>query len=376
MIQKNPSIESPRVDRKILRRGWTTGACATAAAKAACVGLISGTIPDYITAYFPCNISHIFSIKNKFLSKSLATASVIKDAGDDPDITHGAEIIVDVAQAPDGHGLVFQAGSGVGLVTRPGLALAVGEPAINYSPRAMIAQNIAFARHIFSSDLLLTVSIKNGLKLSKYTFNKRLGIIGGLSVLGTTGVVIPYSCSAWVTTIQRGIDIARAAGITHIAGATGRTSERAVQRLLCLPDIALIAMGDFVGALLHYLRNHPLPHLTLAGGFAKLAKLARGALDLHSGRCSFDPSFLAQMARNNGASPALTARLCASESANHAMNLARKEDMNLAVAVAREARKKVKEIVGSAVSVNVVIFDRDGTLLTGETPGREEKVKY
>ncbi len=366
MIKKNSIIEHAHSDRAMLRKGWTTGACATAAAKAACIGLVSGTIPDRIKVHLPYNLVHTFSLKERILANGLATASVIKDAGDDPDITHGAEIFVDVAQAPAGHGIVFRAGSGVGLVTRPGLALAVGEPAINYSPRAMITRNIAFARHVLSSDFSLTIGIVNGLKLSHYTLNKRLGIIGGLSVLGTTGVVIPYSCSAWVTTIQRGIDIARAAGLTHIAGATGRTSERAIQRLLRLPDIALIEMGNFVGALLHYLHNHPIPRLTLAGGFAKLAKLAQGALDLHSGRCNFDASFFAKIACTEGASKALIARIGSSDSAHHAMALAKGDGLDIAVSVVREARKKATEIIGSAVSVNVMLFDRDGKFLAGE----------
>src|SRR5579884_943168 len=125
--------------------------------------------------------------------------------------------------------------------------------------------------------------------------NARLGIVGGLSILGTTGIVVPYSCASWIHAIHRGIDVARAAGLDHIAAATGPTSERAVQRLYRLPEHALIDMGDFVGGTLKYLRRHPVPRLTLAGGFGKMAKLAAGHLDLHSARSEVDIAALADL---------------------------------------------------------------------------------
>ena len=177
----------------------------------------------------------------------------------------------------------FHAGEGVGTITLEGLQLPPGEAAINTVPRRMIADALSeIAGHL--PDVAVTISIPGGEELAKRTMNARLGIVGGLSILGTTGIVVPYSCSAWIHSIHRGIDVARAAGLTHIAAATGSTSERAVQVLHGLPEIALIDMGDFVGGTLKYLRRHPVPRLTLAGGFAKLAKLGQGALDLHSGR--------------------------------------------------------------------------------------------
>ena len=364
--KRSPSIEVCYTDRTMLRRGWTTGACATAAAKAACLGLIYGTIPNNITIQLPGGIYPKFNIKNSIISGRLATASVIKDAGDDPDITHGAEVVVDVTLAPAGHGLVFQAGAGVGCVTCPGLALEVGEPAINCSPRAMIKGNIAFALQKLSPDLLLTVGIVNGVKLAKYTLNSRLGIIGGLSVLGTTGIVIPYSCAAWIKTIQHGVDIARATGLTHIVGATGRTSEQAAQKLLGLSDSALIEMGDFVGVLLKYLRYHPIPHLTLAGGFAKLAKLAQGELNLHSGRCSFNAAFLAHLALRSGAIASLVTLISSAKSAQHALILAKKAGFDLSSSVAREAHKVAMKVVESTIKINIVIFDSNGNFLAGE----------
>ena len=236
-----------------------------------------------------------------------ARAGVVKDAGDDPDVTHGALVIAETAWAAPGSGIGFAAGEGVGTVTRAGLPLAVGEPAINPAPRAMICDALldAAAEHgAAAPDLPVTISIPGGERLAEKTMNARLGIVGGLSILGTTGIVVPYSCASWIHAIHRGIDVARAAGLDHIAAATGATSERAVQRLYGLPDHALIDMGDFVGGTLKYLRAHPVERLTIAGGFAKLAKLAAGHLDLHSARSRVDITGLCGMLAECGAEPA------------------------------------------------------------------------
>ena len=149
--------------------------------------------------------------------------------------------------------------------------------------------------------MTVTLSIPGGERLAEKTMNARLGIVGGLSILGTTGIVVPYSCASWIHSIQRGIDVARAAGLDHIAAATGTTSERAVQRFYALPDHALIDMGDFVGGTLKYLRRHPVARLTLAGGFAKIAKLAAGHLDLHSSSSQVDLALLCEILAAAGA---------------------------------------------------------------------------
>ena len=169
-------------------------------------------------------------------------------------------------------------------MTRPGLPVPPGEPAINPVPRQMMRDAIAevAAAHGDAGDVEIEIAIPGGEALAAKTLNGRLGIVGGLSILGTTGIVVPYSCSAWIHSIHRGIDVARAAGLAHIAGATGSTSEAAVQKLHGLPEIALIDMGDFVGGMLKYLRTHPVPRVTIAGGVGKMTKLAQGLLDLHS----------------------------------------------------------------------------------------------
>ncbi|HTV89571.1 MAG TPA: cobalt-precorrin-5B (C(1))-methyltransferase, partial [Stellaceae bacterium] len=266
-----------------LRRGWTTGACAAAAAGAAFAAQLTGCFPDPVTIRLPQGQTPSFPLALAECGDGVVRAGIIKDAGDDPDVTDGALIIAELRPSLPGAGILFRAGDGVGTVTRPGLALAVGEPAINPAPRRMIRDALlefAAAAGAPPPDLIVTIAIPGGERMAARTMNARLGILGGLSVLGTTGVVVPYSCASWIHAIQRGIDVARAAGLGHIAAATGRTSEQAVQRLYALPEQALIDMGDFVGGTLKYLRRRPVPFLTLAGGFGKFAKLAAGHLDL------------------------------------------------------------------------------------------------
>ena len=229
---------------------------------------------------------------------------MIKDAGDDPDVTHGALVLATVRRGAAGSGVQFKAGPGVGTVTLPGLPVPPGEPAINPVPRKMMRAAIAEVARALGhpGDVEIEIAIPHGEEMAAKTLNARLGIVGGLSILGTTGVVIPYSCAAWIASIHNGIDVARATGLTHVAGATGRTSEAAVKALYDLPETALLDMGDFVGGTLKYLRTHPVPRVTIAGGIAKITKLAQGMLDLHSARGRVELGALAEVAREGGGS--------------------------------------------------------------------------
>jgi cobalt-precorrin-5B (C1)-methyltransferase len=221
------------------------------------------------------------------------------------------------------------------------------------------------AAHDTSPDAEVEISIPGGEALAEKTWNPRLGIVGGLSVLGTTGIVVPFSCAAWIHSIHSGIDVARAAGLEHVAGSTGNTSEAAVKRRYDLPDIALLDMGDFAGGLLKYLRTHPIPQLTLAGGFAKMTKLAQGALDLHSSRSEVDRDVLAELLKTAGASGPLLEKARTANTAAEVLELARQDNLPLAALVAERARQTAKEVLGDApVAVNVLIVDRKGRNLT------------
>lgn len=345
-----------------LRRGWTTGACATAAAKAACVALYGGEFPDPVEITLPRGGRVAFALAQARRDADSATAGVVKDAGDDPDVTHGALVRATLRRGRPGSGIVFRAGPGVGTVTRPGLPIPPGEPAINPVPRQMIRAALAEAAAQQDPDLEVEISIEHGEELARRTLNARLGILGGLSVLGTTGIVIPYSCAAWIAGIHRGIDVARAGGIEHVAGATGRISEEAVRKLHGLSDSALIDMGDFVGGMLKYLRAHPVPYVTIAGGVGKMTKLAQGRLDLHSGRSSVDLPAVAALARRAGASPSLATQIAAANTTAQAFALAAGEGLALGDEMARLAWQNAADVLqGSGIALETMLFDRAGT---------------
>jgi cobalt-precorrin-5B (C1)-methyltransferase len=353
-----------------LRRGWTTGACATAAAKAAYTALLTGEFPDPVEITLPRGERPSFALAVTRTEADSATVGIIKDAGDDPDVTHGALVLATVRLAAPGSGVRFRAGGGVGTVTRAGLPIAPGEPAINPVPRRMICKAIAevAAAAQGAGDVEVEIGVADGERLAARTLNARLGIVGGLSILGTTGIVVPYSCAAWIHSIHRGIDVARAAGLMHIAGSTGSNSECAVQRMHGLPEMALIEMGDFVGGMLKYLRRHPVARITIAGGVGKMAKLAQGLLDLHSKRGAVDLPALADLAMAAGASDAVAQRIMTSNSAAEAFGHATAEGVELGDQVARAAQRVAADVVaGSGIDIEVALFDRSGQLV-GHAP--------
>jgi cobalt-precorrin-5B (C1)-methyltransferase len=355
---------------KPLRYGWTTGACATAAAKAACAALLGGDFPDPVQIRLPRGQTPEFALKVKEKGKGWARAGIVKDAGDDPDVTHGALIISRVSFGVAGSGVTFRAGEGVGHVTLPGLTLGVGEPAINPAPRRMMvaALHEVAAAHGAARDFVVEVSIPAGKKIARKTLNARLGILGGLSILGTTGIVTPYSCSAWIHSIHSGVDVARALKLPVLAACVGSTSEKAVKTLYDLPDTGLVEMGNFVGGVLKYVRQNPVPKLVVAGGFGKICKLAQGEMDLHSGRCRVDHEYLARLLEALGADAKSVARARAANTALEVLQIARKESLDLAAVVASHACDVCRNTLkGADMALEVVICDREGAVI-GRAP--------
>lgn len=340
-----------------LRRGWTTGACATAATKAALIRLWGGAFPPDVSITLPRGEVPVFALAHQAAGSDWAEAGITKDAGDDPDVTHGALIVVRVAAS--GGGVQFRAGDGVGTVTRPGLPVAVGEAAVNPVPRAMMTAVVVEMAAVYgrSPDVQITISVPGGAEIALKTWNPRLGITGGLSILGTTGIVRPFSCAAWIASIHRGIDVARAGGLTHVAGCTGATSERVVQGLYGLPDHAMLDMGDFVGGMVKYLARHPVDRLTVGGGIGKMVKLAQGAMDLHSGRSQVDFASL---------SVSLGVEL--KQDINTALEAYEIIGQPMADWVAQMARTVLAGALKGRIAVDTVVIDRAGVVLARGGP--------
>lgn len=365
MAEKGASLRSETPEhRGPLRNGLTTGACATAASVAAARLLLLGEDSDYVTISLPRGGQPRMEIADLSCTDEGAIAGVIKDAGDDPDATHGARVWVEIALRAE-PGMVFKAGAGVGTVTRKGLVLAVGEPAINPVPRRMISEHLEGVAEAagFAGGFRIVVGVDDGERIALRTMNARLGILGGLSILGTTGIVRPFSCAAYIASIHQSVDVARANGLSHIAGCTGGTSELFVTEHYGLSDAAVVEMGDFFGALLKYLRNHPVPRFTLASGFGKLSKFAAGHIDTHSRKSAIDFSWLAEQAASLGASSSLQAQIRAANTSIEALSYCQAVGISLADEVARKGLERSRIYLPKDTVIDVCAVDRQGQLV-------------
>jgi cobalt-precorrin-5B (C1)-methyltransferase len=345
---------------KSLRYGYTTGACATAASLAAASKLIGGVETERVRINLPRGQQPSFVISYCHLTANGAEAATVKDAGDDPDVTHGALIITQI-ELSELTGVHFRAGSGVGIVTRHGLPISVGEAAINPIPRRMITEHLVKLAidNAYRGGFEVTVSVEGGIKLAQKTLNPRLGIVGGLSILGTTGIVRPFSCSAYISAIQQSIDVARANGVDHIAACTGATSEQMIRKLYDLPDIALIEMGDFAGVVLRHLRNTTIRRLSLVGGFGKISKLAAGQLDLHSRSANIDLNMLANEIAMMGGSVALQKEILVANTSQRVLALAQSAGLQLGDRICALARSKARALFLPDLATVVEVWATD-----------------
>ena len=347
-----------------LRSGLTTGSCATATSLAAARLLLGGVSHDAVEITLPKGKKVQMRLEFCRLSEDGAEAGTIKDAGDDPDVTHGALLYSRVRLRPE-PGIGFIAGHGVGTVTRPGLVLNVGEPAINPVPRQMITDHLQqlAAELSYGGGFDVTVNVQDGEALALKTMNPRLGILGGLSILGTSGIVRPFSCAAYIASIHQGIDVAKTNGYLHIAACTGNASEDTMRRVYNLPEIALIEMGDFVGAVLKHLRKVPVDKLSICGGFGKISKLAAGHMDLHSRHSSIDLPQLARWAADMGADQALQEAIRQANTSQQALAMASAAGIALGDAVCQHALDFARSVVPAQVQVEVFAIDRQGGIV-------------
>jgi cobalt-precorrin-5B (C1)-methyltransferase len=347
-----------------LRTGLTTGTCATACCVAAAHLLLGQQSNSQASVTLPKGQIVELDIQDLEQRHQFAHAATIKDAGDDPDVTHGAKVWVRLGLKASA-GVSFHAATGVGTVTRVGLLLDVGEPAINPVPRQMIQINLQSTaqKYDYQGGFDVHIGIENGEQLAQKTMNGRLGIQGGLSVLGTSGIVRPFSCSAWIASIHQGLDVAYSNGHTHVAASTGNTSEAFVQQRYQMQDMQLIEMGDFAGAVLKHLKKSPIAKLTLCAGFGKLTKLANGHLDLHSSRSSIDLGQLQAIAAKLGADKLLQSQISKANTSIQALQLCQQANIDLAGAICLAAQQQAQKIVPHSVNVEIIAVDRQGQLI-------------
>lgn len=294
-------------EAKPLRHGYTTGSCATATAKAALTALILQEEQRESTIQLPIGQLVTFQLEQCEYTQDMAVAGVIKDGGDDPDATHGALILATVTWRSE-PGIVLDGGVGVGRVTKTGLPIPVGEAAINPVPRKMIQEAVQSVLNQFELDrgVKVVISVPEGEEIAKKTLNARLGILGGISILGTRGIVVPFSTSAYKASIVLAIDVAVENGCEHLVLSTGGRSEQyAMEMYPDLPEEAFIEMGDFVGFTIVQCKKKGVKKITLSGMMGKFSKVAQGVMMVHSKSAPVDFGFLAQVAEEAGIPPEL-----------------------------------------------------------------------
>jgi cobalt-precorrin-5B (C1)-methyltransferase len=335
-----------------LRTGWTTGTCASAAAKAAALGLVTGTAPAEVEIGLPNGRRVAFAIE----AESATRCVVVKDAGDDPDCTDGARMTAEVVE---GAGPSIAAGPGVGTVTKPGLGLAVGVPAVNPVPRRMIAAALA---EVTAAPLAVTFSVPGGEAMAARTSNSRLGIVGGISILGTTGIVRPFSTAAYRASVTQQIDVAAAQGESVVVLATGSRSERAAMRLRPdLPDVCFVEVGDFTGTALRRAAADGIRRALLVAMAGKITKLAAGVMMTHFHRSHVDGDLLAAVAVQAGSPAEVVAAATETATARHFFETCMAHgDVAPLERVCALARAACQAHTGGAVETEVVMVDFEG----------------
>ncbi|MEH0846383.1 cobalt-precorrin-5B (C(1))-methyltransferase [Micromonospora sp. CPCC 205711] len=369
MTYAEPPLREPDLPRTAkvrptaLRTGWTTGACATAAAKAAVTALVTGVPQHEVEIGLPAGRRVTFAVARCDLDPARrAEAVVVKDAGDDPDVTHGAELTATVDWR-DPPGLRLDGGPGVGTVTRPGLGLAVGGPAINETPRRMIGQAVAEVVDLTEVGVRVVISVPRGELMARKTTNRRLGIIGGISILGTTGIVRPFSTASWRASVVQAVHVMAAQGERTVVLCTGGRTERAARALLPeLPEVCFVEVGDFTGAAVTAAVGDGMTGVVFVGMAGKLAKLAAGILMTHYTRSRVDLSLLGAVTAEAGGDADLVAAVAAANTGRHAYELWEAAGL-LGPAgdlLCQRVRQVLRRFAGAAVDVDVAMVDFAG----------------
>lgn len=357
---------------KKLRRGFTTGACAAAAAKAAAAMLFSQEQPAEVELVLPMGEKASFRLWDVEVDKNMAKCCIVKDAGDDPDVTNGAKICASVAR---GKGIELRGGEGVGVVTKEGLQVSVGMPAINPVPKEMIIREVS---QVLSRDegAVVTISVPSGRALAKRTMNEKLGIMDGISILGTTGIVEPMSVEAMKASLLPQIDVALAAGYEEVVLTPGRMGERrAMQR--GIPRDAVILTSNYIGFILGKCTEKGVRRALLFGHLGKLTKVAAGVANTHSRRGNSAIEVIAAHARNIGAGEEVVDSVLRANTTEEALKILRENSLiHVFDSIAREASVKARGFARGALDVGVVLLSMGGEIVGLHNLGGSRWAKY
>ncbi|GAA1776936.1 cobalt-precorrin-5B (C(1))-methyltransferase [Streptomonospora arabica] len=360
-----------KVRQKALRTGWTTGTCASAAAKAAASALATGEPVEVVEVALPSGRRVTFATERCGLTApDRAEAVVVKDAGDDPDVTDGAHVTATVTRCGE-PGVELDGGVGVGVVTRPGLGLDLGGPAINPVPAQMIEQAVGEVGDAAGAGLRVVISVPEGERMARKTTNARLGIIGGISILGTTGVVRPFSTASWRASVEQAVSVMAAQGEDTLVLCTGgRTEKGAMLRHPGLPQVCFVEVGDFTGAALRRAVEYGLARVSFVGMAGKLTKLASGVLMTHYTRSKVSTELLGDVTRRVGGGEDVAAEVDAANTGRHAYEIW--ERAGLLEAAGTELCRRVAGVLTrfteGALEVDVAMVDFTGQHVVAAAP--------
>jgi cobalt-precorrin-5B (C1)-methyltransferase len=359
----------PDAKKRSLRTGYTTGTCAAAATKAALSTLVNGEKLARVNVSLPKDKNIIIDIAwIKYENEKSVTAAVIKDGGDDPDVTNGAEICVTVSFLETVNKIIIDGGIGVGRVTKPGLGLEIGKAAINPTPLKMIKQAIEeiIGQQKNRYGLSITISVPKGEEISKRTDNPRLGIIGGISILGTTGIVIPYSTASFAASIRQSIDVSKAMGSDSVILTTGGRSEEFARGIFgnSIADHAYIQIGDFIGFSIKQCAIKKIKKVNVIGFIGKLTKMAMGIKQTHVKGSHVDMNFLADLASRCGANNELLKKIRLANTARHVGELVDQFGLTIFYDVmCEEVYNHLSKYSPSELQIKIMLLDFNGKII-------------
>jgi cobalt-precorrin-5B (C1)-methyltransferase len=359
-------VSESQKPREKLRTGFTTGTAATAAAKAALLAILNQRKMNFVEVLLPREKKIIINLFSCQFDVQSARCSVIKDGGDDPDVTHGAEVIVDLQLTDNTNQIEINGGEGVGRVTKPGIGLEIGSAAINPTPKKMIAENLVqIDKNLLKKHgIRITISVPKGKEIATKTDNPRLGIVGGISILGTTGIVIPYSTASFAAAIRQSIDVTIAMKDNIVVLTTGGRSEEFAKKEQNLPDHCFVQMGDFAGYAIEQCAKKGITKAYIAGFIGKLTKIAMGVKQTHVKGSKVDMDFLANIAKRVGASDSVTNEIRNANTARHVQEIIINNKVEgFFSAICSEVQSKMSSHSSSKVEIEVVLFDFDGKIL-------------